>query len=207
MAGSSKKTIAAELMEVINYHQMKAHPAYISESDAVEISAFTHSELAEKYVLDTVNLYWPGKVNKNHVFEMFSEFLDHEDAGKTRCDMIDFVMSNKKRYYMDGHTVLKMHETNLDSWASSMTCFTNMADELAIYTLSDLTRKHTVIITNTKPWTTVHPDVVIDDIYHLLNMCDVKLLFLGNCKFGRLRIRPKNCNNPVVYAPPRFPWP
>ena len=40
MAGA-KKSLAAELMEAINYYQMKAHRAYISESDAVSISDFT----------------------------------------------------------------------------------------------------------------------------------------------------------------------
>ena len=142
-----------------------------------------------------------------HLLQMFSEFLNHEDAGKTRCDMVDFVMKEKERYYIDGHIVLKMHETNLDTWTSGMLYSTDMADELAIYALSDLTRKHTVIITNTKPWTTVHPDVVVKDSYHLLDMCDIKLLFLGNRKFGRLLRRPKDCNNPVVYNPPVFPGP
>ena len=184
---------------------MKAHPAYLSETDAVSISDFTQSELAERYVLDTVNLYWPGKLNKNHVFEIYSEFLSHEDAGKTRCDMIDFVCANKERYLMDGHTVLKMHETSLEGWACQMTYFENGADELALYALSDLTKKHTVVITSTKPWTTVHPDVIVTDIYHLLDICGIRLLFLGNCKFGRLHDRPRNCNNPVILNPPVFP--
>ena len=161
-----------------------AHPAYLSESDAVAIRDFTPSELAERYVLDTINLYWPSKLNKNHVFEIYSEFLEHEDAGKTCCDMINFVSENKERYSIDGHTVLKMHGLNLDSWACKMTYTENGADELALYALSDLTKKHTVVITNTKPWTTVHPAVTVEDIYELMDMCEVKLLFLGNCKFG-----------------------
>ena len=201
----AKKSIAEELMDAINYHQMRAHPAYISESDAVLIRDFTRSELAEKYALDTVNLYWPGKLNTNHVFEIFSEFLPHGDAGKTRCDMINFVSDHKARYSMDAHTVLKMHETNLTNWACKQTYYENCADELSIYALSDLTKKHTVIITSNRPWTTVHQDVGVRDIYHLLEICDVRLLYLGNLKFGRLRDRPLNCNNPVIINPPVFP--
>ena len=204
MAGAGK-SLAAELMEAINYYQMKAHPSYISESDAVSISDFTRSELSERYALDTINLYWPGKVNKNHVFEIYSEYLPHGDAGKTRCDMINFVSDHKERYAIDGHIVLKMHETNLNQWACKMTYFENGADELALYALSDLTKKHTAVITSNRPWTTVHPDVGVKDVYHLLNICDVKLLYLGDCKFGKLRTRPKNCNNPVLYDPPVFP--
>ena len=204
MAGA-KKSLAEELMDAINYHQRKAHPAYISETDAVLIGDFTRSELPERYALDTINLYWPGKVNQNHVFEIFSEFLPHGDAGKTRCDMINFVSEQKERYAMDGHTVLKMHETSLTNWACKMTYFENGADELALYALSDLTKKHTVIITSNRPWTTMHQDVEVWDIYHLLEICDVRLLYLGELKFGHLRDRPLNCNNPVLYNPPVFP--
>ena len=205
MAGA-KKSLAEELLDAINYHQRNAHPAYISESDAVLISDFTRMELAERYALDTINLYWPGKVNKNHVFEIYSEFLPHGDAGKTRCDMINFVSENKEHYAMDGHTVLKMHETNLNQWACNMTYFENGADELALYALSDLTKTHTAVLTSNRPWTTLHPDVKIRDVYHLPEICDVNLLYLGDSKFGRLRPRPKNCNNPVLYNPPVFSW-
>ena len=202
---SAKKSLAAELMEAVNYYQMKAHPAYISESDAVSISDFTCSELAERYALETTNLYWPSKVNKNHLFEIYSEFLPHGDAGKSRCDMINFISDHKERYALDGHIVFKMHETNLTQWACKMTYFENGADELALYALSDLTKKHTVVITSNKPWTTVHPDVGIRDIYHLLDICDVRLLYLGDCKFGKLCTRPRNCNNPILYNQPVSP--
>ena len=86
-----------------------------------------------------------------------------------------------------------------------MTYFENGADELTLYALSDLTKKHTVVITSNRPWTTIHPDVGIRDIYHLLDICDVRLLYLGDCKFGRLRTRPVNCNNPIIYNPPVLP--
>ena len=175
MAANSK-SIAEELLEAISYQQMRAHPAYISESDAVTYRDFTQMELSSRYVLDTINLYWPGRTNPNHVFDIFSEYFSHGDSGKTRLDMINFVADNKQRYKMDCHIVLKMHETNLEGWACRMTYFENCADELALYALSDLTKKHTVVITMSKPWTTLHPDVNISNIYDLIDKCDVKLV-------------------------------
>ena len=86
-----------------------------------------------------------------------------------------------------------------------MTYFENGADELALYALSDLTKKHTVVITRNRPWTMVHPDVGIREVNHLLDICDVRLLYLGDCKFGRLHTRPVNYNNPIIYNPPVFP--
>ena len=98
-----------------------------------------------------------------------------------------------------------MHETNLNAWACKMTYWENSADELALYALSDLTKQHTVVITNTKPWSTVHPNVNVRDIHDLLNVCSVRLLFLGNNKFGRLRPRPPNYQTLFMMNLPVFP--
>ena len=58
---AGKTSIAEELLQSISLHQMRAIPAYLSESDATTIEAFAKSELSLTYVLDTQNLYWPGK--------------------------------------------------------------------------------------------------------------------------------------------------
>ena len=202
---AGKTSIAEELLQSISLHQMHAIPAYLSESDATTIEAFAKSELSLTYVLDTQNLYWPGAVNRSHVFDLFAEFFLHKDSGKARLDMINFVSDNRERYAIDGHVVLKMHETNLNAWACKMTYWENSADELALYALSDLPKQHTVVITNTKPWSTVHPNVVLKDIHGLLDVCGVKLLYLGNNKFGRLRRRPQNYDTPVMVNLPVFP--
>ena len=202
---AGKTSIAEELIQAISLHQMRVIPAYLSESDATTIEAFARSELSLTYVLDTQNLYWPGVVNRSHVFDLFAEFLLHKDGSKARLDIINFVSDKRERYVIDGHVVLKMHETNLNAWACKMTYWENSADKVALYTLSDLTKQHTVAITSTKPWSTVHPDVVLKDIYGLLDVCGVKLLYLGNNKFGRLRCRPKNYDTLVMVNLPVFP--
>ena len=202
---AGKNSIAEELLQSISLHQMCAIPAYLSESDATTIEEFARSELSTKYVLNTQNLYWPGMVNRSHVFDLFAEFLPHRDGGKTRLDMINFVSDNRERYVIDGHVVLKMHETNLNAWACKMTYWENSADELALYALSDLMKQHTVVITSTKPWSTVHPDVVLKDIHGLLNVYSVKLLYLGGNKFGRLHCKPQNYDTSVMLNLPVFP--
>ena len=202
---ANTSSIAEELMQSISLHQMRAIPAYLSENDSTTSWDFARSELAATYVLDTQNLYWPSTINRSHVFDLFAEFLPHRDSGKTRLDMINFVSENKERYMLDGHIVLKMHETNLNAWACKMTYWENSADELALYALSDLTKQHTIVITKTKPWSTVHPNVNVRDIHDLLNVCSVRLLFLGNNKFGRLRPRPPNYQTPFMTNLPVFP--
>ena len=207
MASDASNSIASELVKAFSLQKRRPQPSYLSESEAVSTQDFSQSTFAEKYVLDIVNLYWPGHLNRNHVFDLFAEFLPHGDSGKTRCDMISFVSDNRARYSMDCHTVLKMHELNLTSWACRMTYFENPADELAIYALSDLVNIHTVILTRTKPWTTLHPDTILIDTDQMLEICDVKLVYLGSNQFGRLRNRSIECQNPILTNLPVFPAP
>ena len=74
---AGKTSITEELLQSISLHQMCAIPAYLSESDGTTIKAFAKFELSLAYVLDTQNLYWPGAVNRSHVFDLFAEFFCH----------------------------------------------------------------------------------------------------------------------------------
>ena len=162
-------------------------------------------ELAKDYVRDTQNLYWPGTVNRSHVFDLFAEHLPHHSGSQTHLDMINFVSDNRERYMLISHVILKIYEINLNVWENHMTYWENSADELALYALSDLTKRHTVVLTCTKPWSTVHPDVAVNDIHHLLELCDVKLLSLGGNKFGLLCHRPQNYDTTAMVNLPVFP--
>ena len=83
----------------------------------------------------------------------------------------------------------------------------NGADESAIFALSELANVHTVILTRSKPWTTLDSTVQCEDIYQLINSCSVKMVYLRNNQFGRLCKRPQNCTNPIIVNPPVFPSP
>ena len=93
---ASENLIAEELMQSIYLHQMRAMPAYLSESDATSIDEFMRSELANDYVLDTKNLYWPRQVNRSHIFDLFAEFMPHGEGDKAKLDMINFVSEHKE---------------------------------------------------------------------------------------------------------------
>ena len=139
------------------------------------------------------------------MYDAFAEFMHHRDSCKTRLDMINYVAENKARYGIDCHIVLKMHETNLNAWACKMSYYENGADELALHALSELAKIHTVVLTASKPWTTVDLSGLSMDIFQLIDMCSIKLVYLGNNQFARLQKRPENCNNPIVIAGPVFP--
>ena len=66
-----------------------------------------------------------------------------------------------------------------------MSYWENCGDVLATYAMSDMYGVHTCKVTKSKPWTTVSNTFQGSDI-DVLKLCQVKLVYLGNDKFGRL---------------------
>ena len=59
------------------------------------------------------------------------------------------------------------------------------ADELAVYALSDMLSIHSFMVTKHRPWTTVDASVYGTSL-EILHLCPVKLVFLGDNRYGRL---------------------
>ena len=84
-----------------------------------------------------------------------------------------------------------MHGTTLDGWVKTMTDCLNRGDELAIYALCDMLKRHAFVFTQTKPWTTVDGSIGTLTVPELCMMCDVRLIYLGNNKFGEIKCKPE----------------
>ena len=177
------------------------------------VSEYLQTAIAREYSVDTSNLYWGGNPNNNHVFDMFNAFKPHHDSVKTRYEMLQFVIDNERRYDWNGHLFLHMNNLTLADWLQQQTHFENSADVLSIYALSDMCGVHSTIVTKTKPWTTVHP-TFNGDIYDVLRISKVTMLYLGYNRFARLwkKVNPddgsyvtQNYNLPSMVALPAPP--
>ena len=72
-----------------------------------------------------------------------------------------------------------------------MTDVLNKGDELAIYALCDMLKRHAFVYTSTKPWTTVDSNAGCLSVTELCMLCDVRLIYLGNNKFSELKCKPE----------------
>ena len=181
----AENSIAAELLLQINLSKLRPTPSYLSPSDAMTVEEFEQSEFGSDYSLDVSNIEWGNASNDSHVFDIYSEYTTHHDSTKTRLDMLKFVASNNARYKWDCHVFFMMHEVYLDTWMTKMAYWGTKADELSIYALSDMLKVHTFIVTKHRPWTTVDP-VVQGTPLEIIYYCPIKLVYLGNNRFGRL---------------------
>ena len=82
-----------------------------------------------------------------------------------------------------------------------MSYWGNCGDALAIYAMSDMYGVHTCVVTKSKPWTTVANTFQGTDI-DVLKLCQVKLVYLGNHKYGKLV--PKEFIGQSSYVTPSF---
>ena len=167
-------------------------PAYLSEGDTLTVDEFMQSSYAADYVLDTSNVHWGGEVNSSHIFDIYCDYQVHRDSVKTRLDMIKYVTENSCRYDWDGQLFLRLNNLSLETWINKMSYWANSADALSLYALSDMCGIHTCVITKTKPWTTVDSNCegTVNDV---LDICQVKLAYLGDWKTGRLEKSGKRC--------------
>ena len=99
--------------------------------------------------------------------------------------MLNFVAANNQQYKWDCHMFFSMHRIYLDTWLKKMGYWGTKADELAIYTLSDMLNVHSFVVTKHRPWTTIDSSVQ-GTALEILHLCPVKLVFLGDNRYGRL---------------------
>ena len=133
-----------------------------------------------------------------HVYDIYAEY-SKKDSVQVRLDMLQFVAENQERYDWTAHLYLKMNQIDLNTWTQRMTYWGNGADALAIYALSDMLGVHTTVVTRTKPWTTIEGGIV-SDVFELLELSAVKLVYLGNDRYATLRKKTDKCG-PCYISP------
>ena len=99
--------------------------------------------------------------------------------------MLEYVTVNSERYAWDCYTLLCMSGLSLSDWRAKMAFWTNPADTMAIYALSDQFGLHTSVITKSKLWNTVTPDFQGNE-WDMLETSSIKLLYMGANRFGRI---------------------
>ena len=63
-------------------------------------------------------------------------------------------------------------------------------DELGILSLSHMYKRHTLVVTVNKMWSTIKYSSPLN-LLKLLNECSVKLIYLGQLRFGELKPKSK----------------
>ena len=99
--------------------------------------------------------------------------------------MIKYDTDSSRRSDWDGHLFLRLNNLSLETCISKMSYWANSLDAHSLYALRDMCGIQTYVITQPKTWTTVDSnfDWTVNDV---LDICQIKLGYLGENKFARL---------------------
>ena len=149
------------------------------------IGTFSNSYLAKDHWPDSSRCHQNGKLNPNHVFEVFGEIVN-KDAITIRKEMIEFVDNMRVDFRDSCGTTLTMKGTDVNRWIERMKNNDEPGDEICIYLLGRMSFLHTVVLTGDGCWTTTRASSATE----LIQNCRIHLLYLGKNCFTLIRKRP-----------------
>ena len=186
-AGSSS-SLAAELLHRISPMPYKTYVAKINECDAVTPENFKNSRWVNYFTVDSSNFAKNRHANPNHVFDIFGSFSGHTGT-EMRVKLLENIAANMSFYERRSAVCLQMRSMNLETWVETITNELVYCDELCLMGLCYMYHRHCVVLTQNKLWSTVQADKPLN-LLDLLNICSVRLIYLGNLHFGVLTWRP-----------------
>ena len=183
-------SMSAELMQKLHPYGYKNYVAILHEGDCISQEFFRASKWVNYFALDTSLTFRNGKVNPDHVYELFGSF-NGLSSREVRSYLLGYVCKNVDFFDGRGSVCLPMRGLDLSSWVDNLDDCKVCCDKLALLGLSAMYQRHTLVVTKNKFWSTIESSEPLS-IIDLMKACSVRLLYLGNMKFGTLRWQPRN---------------
>ena len=198
VARSVPTSMSTELMQNMNPYGYKKFCAVFAECDSISLEIFKASKWVNYFALDTSLMFKNGKVNPDDVYELFGNFNGLSDRG-VRSHLLEYIYENINFFDHRGSVCLPLRGLGLNTWVDNVKDSHVCCDELALLGLSAMYQRHSLVVTKTKFWSTIKSEQPLN-IITLKKECSVRLLYLGNMKFGTLRWQPHN-PQPVLPKP------
>ena len=186
-----KTIITDELIQLFKRVDYCSTVRPLKEIEMVMINEYEKLEISQWYELDTTHCFLGKKklkLNPHCVYDIFASCCDL-DKFQLKDKVTAEVSENKDWYDRLGRVYFCWKDIDLNQWLKKQKYKNNSPDELCIYALSVLFRRHTIIYTTFQPWCTIsirpgmHPEIVEE-------ACETKLVYLGGTLFGELRRKP-----------------
>ena len=170
----------------------------LSVNGTTRLNFYKASKWVNYFALDTSLMFKNGKVNPDHIYELFSSFngLSAQEVGNY---LLEYIYDNIDFFECRSSVCLPMHGMGMNTWIDMVEDNHICCDELALLGLSVMYQRHCLVVTKNKFWSTIETKEPLS-IINLMKECTVRLLYLGNMKFGTLRWHPRN-PQPVQLKP------
>ena len=112
-----------------------------------------------------------------------------DEPENVRKSVIENIIKDKELYRNVGQEHLRCLKIDIHTWIKLMTSDSVFGDKLMIFALSRTYHRQTVVFTSRGFWTTLGSDDPIS-VNRILEICDIKLLYVGLHMYGELRRKP-----------------
>ena len=161
---------------------------YIHQTSKLTVKEFNGMDVSKHFWIDTRNCRHERKINKQCIFELFGA-ISQESAVDVRSNLVERVRLDLLYYKRIGHVILGFKNLVLNEWCDVMAKQTTSADELAIFALSKIYQRHTVIFNASKPWSTLELDGEMCE-EELFANCQIHLAYMGKEQYTTLHRKP-----------------
>ena len=191
---ATSMSIAKELLSAINT-DYTSNVYYLNpDKVTMDTAVFEDTELAKQYCLDTATcVIGYGKccrINVNNLYDIFGSY-SLDNAATVKANALAEIDQNPECYQEASHIVFVMKGTTFKKWLESMCRPCTRPDELMLYVLCVLYQCDCVVYTKWQPWHTVNPNSGLS--FNMIEeMCETKLLYIGQNLFGVLCRLPLN---------------
>ena len=144
--------MAEELVGLINHVEYKTMVPYLPDSQGMDIKAFDSSSLQDMYYLDTLYCVTKAKrFNRKHLYEMFGSICDLT-ADEMKAKVINEIERYSTWFKSAGTCTLGMRDLMFEAWFDKLKRPCTWPDELCLYALCVLTRRHALVVHPGAPW-------------------------------------------------------
>ena len=185
MAASSLKIMTEEIIEAIKDKTYDSCVSNLTKTHCVNLKKFRRERLPEGTWITTRRF-----VNKsNHpvpdaMFDLFGEFSS-QSGSEVRETMIGWSYDSFRMLDSAFMVALRQRNTTLRAWLNNMADECTPGDELSLYILACMYRRHAYVFTQMFCWTTLLYTLPVSE-KELMAQCDVVLVYIWDGVFGEL---------------------
>ena len=183
--GAGENKMAKELLDVLNPHPYTKVVSNLNPKGGVDLRHFNRTRLAKNYWVNTKRfLNQANRIIPNGAFTLFGEYSG-EDAATVRDNLIGWTYDNFRSMETYTGMALRQRGTDLRTYIETLRDEKNPADEIALYLLANMYRRHIFIYTKEWWWSTVLFVMPIEE-RDVIVKCDIVLVFIRPGAYGEV---------------------
>ena len=186
MASGENLSMAGELLSLLSPYPYHSCVSNLHCSDSVQLTKFNRDRLPANHWVDTKRFVTStNRVLPGALFELFGEYSS-ESSTVVRDNLVGWTYDNYREIKTATNVALTQRKIELKEWIQEMADEKTPGDEIALYILCKMYRRHAFVYTRKWWWTTLLYKMP-SSAEELIKKCDKTLVFIKHGVFGEIK--------------------